>query len=90
MMDYVSVGPSDSGARYALMLVDKFSRMVEFIPTEAPLAVPAARAILRWGARYGLPDWLVTDGGTHFKNHALNELSETMGVQHHITTAYCT
>ena len=40
-------------------------------------------------ARYGLPKWLITDGGSHFKNRAMELMTQQMGIQHHITLAYC-
>ena len=46
---------SRTGLNYVLMLVDKFSRFVLFIPTVSATAVEAARAILLWASTLGLP-----------------------------------
>ena len=50
MMDYIKIGLSRTGYTYVLMLVDKFSRLTEFIPAVSPTSVVAARAIVRWSA----------------------------------------
>ena len=35
MSDYIEIGTSDEGFVYVLMNVDKLSKLVEFVPTEA-------------------------------------------------------
>ena len=89
MMDYILLGPTKTGYKYVLMLADKFSRFVEFIPAYAATSVVAARAIIQWSARQGLPDFIISDGGPHFKNELLADLNDCMGIKAHITLAYC-
>ena len=89
MFDYIKMGASRTGFEYVLILVDKFSRRVMFLPAVSPTAIFAARAIIRWASQYGLPDWWISDGGSHFKNDVMRELAECLGVEHHITLAYC-
>ena len=36
-----------------------------------------------------MPEWLITDGGPHFKNRALELMAQRMGIEHHITLAHC-
>ena len=89
MSDYIEIGPSDEGFVYVLMSVDKLSKLVEFVPTEAATAIPVSKAIIDWGSRYGLPEWLISDGGRHYVNHAIKLVEERMGVRQHITVAHC-
>ena len=89
MMDYIKIWPSRTGREYVLMQADKMSKLAEFTPTFAPLAVPACRAMLWWASRFGIPEWLISDGGSHFANHALRLVNEKLGVQHHVTLAHC-
>ena len=89
MMDYIKIGLSRTGYMYVLMLVDKFSRLVEFVPAAAATSVVAARAIVRWSAQRGLPAWIISDGGPHFKNDLIKELNQVLSIEHHITLAYC-
>ena len=53
------------------MLVDRFSRLVRFVPAHSPTAIFAARAIILWAVQRGLPLWLISDGGSHFKNQLI-------------------
>ena len=64
MSDYIEIGTSDEGFVYVLMNVDKISKLVEFVPAEAATAIPVSKAILDWGSRYGLSEWLMTEAGT--------------------------
>ena len=89
MADYIKMGNSRTGYCYVLMLVDKFSRLVRFLPARSTTAIFACRAVLLWAAQHGLPTWLVSDGGSHFANELLEELTECLGIRHHITLAYC-
>ena len=87
--DYLYIGASKSGYKYILILVDKFSRVVRLIATIGPTAIPTAKALLQWATDYGLPTWLISDGGSHFKNQVLEHLAQRLGMKHHIVTAYC-
>ena len=55
MSDYIKMGSSRSGFEYVLMLVDKFSRFVMFIPCAVATAVISARGIMLWASVLGLP-----------------------------------
>ena len=85
MFDYVHIGASGGSYNYILVMCDKFSKVVELWPAVAPTALEASRAILWWSSRYGLPDWLLGDGGTHFRNAALEQLATLDRMEHHIT-----
>ena len=89
MMDYIDMEQGSEGQRYVLMLADKFSKIVEFVPAPAPTAITACNAVLKWASRYGMPTWIISDGGSHFRNRAMELLCERMGIQHHVTLAYC-
>ena len=72
---------------YVLMLVDRLSRFVMFFPTKTANAVDAARAIMVWASIFGLPSWLISDGGSHFKNELIKEFTELVGINqppHHL------
>lgn len=86
--DYIYIGESGSDLKYILMLCDKLSRTVELIPTESATTIPMMDTLVSWGSRYGLPEWLITDGGPHFANMAMEETMKRLGINHHITLAY--
>ena len=89
MMDFIDMEHTSNGLRYVLMCADKFGRIVEFVACESPTAIEATKAVLSWASRYGMPSWLISDGGSHFKNKAMRLLTEHMQMEHHITLAYC-
>ena len=88
MMDYIKVWPSKNGRSYALMQADKMSKLAKFTATEQTTAVPACQAMLWWGSQFGLPEWLISDGGTHFANDVMKLLTGKMKVKHHVTLAF--
>ena len=88
-MDYIKLGATRTGYMYVLMLQDRLSRAIRFVPATSATAILAARCLLEWSAQRGLPKWLITDGGSHFQNEVLKELTAIMGIDHHITLAYC-
>lgn len=89
MMDYIDMGEESEGMKYILICADKFGRLCELEPAAAATSIKATQSVLQWGARFGLPDWIITDGGSHFKNRAMKHLTELMGIDHHITLAHC-
>ena len=75
--------------QYVLVLKDQYSGLVELIPCSAADHEVTVEAILFWCARYGLPEMLQSDRGSHFKNKLMAELADRMAAQHHFTLAYC-
>ena len=74
---------------FLLVLKDDLSHLVELIPTVTAEAKEAVDACLKWFSRFGIPDVIITDQGTHFKNQLVARLTTLMGIEHHFTTAYC-
>lgn len=72
-----------------MVLVCKFSKLVSFTATAAPTSTAAAAAIMSWCSHFGTPTWLNTDGGSHFRNCVIEDLTATYGMNYHITTPYC-
>ena len=89
MVDYIDMGEESEGMRYCLICADKYTRLCELEPSASPTSIKATQSVLQWGARFGLPDWIISDGGSHFKNKAMRHLTDLMGIEHHITLARC-
>ncbi|MAA69217.1 MAG: hypothetical protein CL915_10755 [Deltaproteobacteria bacterium] len=87
--DFIKMGTSRSGYSYVLMVVCRFSRLVMFLPAVSATAVFATRGLLKWASHHGLPEWLISDGGSHFRNSIMEEMTAMLGIRHHITLAYC-
>ena len=92
VFDYLYIEkPKTAGVhnyKYVLVLKDEFSGQVELIPTEACNHQAVAEAIAWWISRYGKPDMLRSDQGSHFKNNVINELSSTWNITHNFTLPY--
>ncbi|CEO95676.1 hypothetical protein PBRA_009684 [Plasmodiophora brassicae] len=91
-MDYLYVEPvrgTDHQYKYILLLKDDFSGYVRLIPSAEATSRVATEALNQWIADFATPEYLVTDGGSHFTAEIMEELTRLRDVQHHITTAYC-
>ncbi|CEP01149.1 hypothetical protein PBRA_008461, partial [Plasmodiophora brassicae] len=90
--DYLYVEPvrgTDHQYKYILLLKDDFSGYVRLIPSAEATSRVATEALNQWIADFATPEYLVTDGGSHFTAEIMEELTRLRDVQHHITTAYC-
>ena len=87
--DYVYMqATSKSGETYLLVLKDSFSHICRLVPTKTPDSLTFVRALLQWVAQYGVPEVLITDGGSHFRCSITAHLRKALGYKHHITLAY--
>ncbi|GKT22461.1 Transposon Tf2-9 polyprotein [Aduncisulcus paluster] len=80
---------SSSGYKYILVIVDNFTKYTCLIPMVSTTAREAADAIItRICLPFTVPQTLITDGDTQFKNDLVRSICETCGIDHHITTPY--
>ncbi len=85
------IGPlerSTRGYRFALVLVDYATRYPEAVPLRSILAKSVAEALFRIISRVGIPKEILTDQGTAFMSHTLNELYELLGIKSIRTSVY--
>ncbi|OMP12360.1 Integrase, catalytic core [Corchorus capsularis] len=80
--------PSDK-KNYIILAVDYVSKWVEAIATEKD----DARTVIKFLKnnilhRFGIPRYLISDGGTHFCNKIVQVLVEKYGVRHKVSTSY--
>jgi transposase InsO family protein len=87
-MDFLYIGPSDSGLKYILVLKDMCSQRVRLVNCAAADSGTATDAMIEWCADFGTPDLLVSDQGAHFINSTLEEVNRILGIEHHWTTPY--
>jgi len=82
-MDYIYMQQeSNTGDTYILVLLDSCSHMVELVPTKHADAVTAARAVMMWAARWGMPAYVCSDQGSHFKNSLMAQLAKVSRIKH--------
>ena len=87
--DYIELGVSQSGYKYVLMMRDDHSDYKWFIPTASTAAQHAATAIIDWCSSFGVPNGLMSDGPTHFRNEVVRLVCKGLKVPHHFTLPYC-
>ena len=88
-IDYMGPLPrTSSGARYILMMVDKFTKWVEAVPTQDCTAETTADALLQVFYRIGFPQSIVSDRGKSFENNLIKQLCRTLGISKERTTPY--
>jgi len=88
-IDYVeSLIPDEYGMTMIIVIIDNFSRFVDLYPCNTTAAEGAADALLNFCGRYGTPNTIRTDRGPSFKNEIIAELTKTLGINHHLVTAY--
>jgi hypothetical protein len=90
-LDMDTIGPleeDENGNKYILVIIDAFSRFVEFYPSPDVDSASAVNALMQHIGRYGLPKSIMTDRGTQFISNAMTELTTTLGISHTITISH--
>ncbi|EYC40353.1 hypothetical protein Y032_0618g710 [Ancylostoma ceylanicum] len=89
-MDLVDLGLSESGNRYALVVIDHFLKFVGAYPIPDKSARTVARTLFeRWicdGCRW--PKAIHSDQGPEFVNSILSEICEIIGIKQTTTKGY--
>ena len=80
---------SESGDKYLLVLKCGFSHICQLHATKSVDVVTTVRAILDWISRFGIMEYIVTDGPSSFKNSLMKTLADTLRLEHHIVLSYC-
>lgn len=80
-LDYITLPPCQ-GKQDVLVVVDTFSRWVEAFPTKKGTATHTAKVLVKEIIpRWGLPQELESDQGTHFTGKVVQEVSRLLSVQ---------
>nr|GEW65555.1 reverse transcriptase domain-containing protein [Tanacetum cinerariifolium] len=87
-IDFMGPFPSSRGNKYILVVVDYLSKWVE---TKA-LPTNDARVVCKFlkslFAKFGSPQAIISDRGTHFCNDQFSKVMLKYGVTHRLSTAY--
>ena len=86
--DFLQLETSIDGFEYLLVIKDDFSGWVELFPNQDPCANCVADAFADLNSRHSAAKIWISDNGSHFKNHIMERLAETYGVDHHYTAPY--
>jgi transposase InsO family protein len=90
-VDFAGPFPEDvhTGCKYVILAVDFLSRWVEGRAVKAANAATAATFLYEdIVCRYGTPESIQSDNGTHFVNEVIANLSTILKINHHRSTPY--
>lgn len=87
--DYIELGPSSDGDKYVLMLREAHSSYAWFFAFSDTPAENGARGTVDWSAAFGVPDGLMSDGPTHFKNETGRLVANGLKTPQHFTLPDC-
>ena len=88
--DFITDLRESEGFNSILVVVDRFSKEVEFIPsTKSISALDTAKLYLRhvW-KHHGLPTGIVSDRGPQFASQVMKDICKRLGIQPRLSTAY--
>ncbi len=78
--------PPCKGKTDVLVVIDKFSRWVEAYPTGRATAAHTAKCLVTdFIPRWGLPDCIDSDQGTHFTGQVVKEVSRMLKIKWNLT-----
>ena len=81
--------PDDNGYQYVAVMVESLSRWAEIYPCRSAAAGDAANAIYyQIVSRFGIPESIQSDNGSHFVNEIITRLTSILRIRHKFSTPY--
>ena len=87
-LDITEMPLSSSGNRYALVVMDYFSKYVRIYPMKDQRAITVAGHLMDWVYELGVPERLHSDQGAQFESHIFQEICKQLGIRKTRTTPY--
>eukprot|EP00253_Pinus_taeda_P026329 PITA_26329 len=89
-IDFMTCYPTSTGGHgYIIVAVDYFTKWAKVMPTLNKNSEMTALFIFNHVvSRFGVPRAIVTDHGSHFRNHMMVELTAKLGLSHDSSTPY--
>ncbi|CAH9094973.1 unnamed protein product [Cuscuta epithymum] len=89
-MDFIEKLPKSNGYDSIFVIVDRYTRFAHFVPLKHPFtAATVASAFLDNICKFhGIPKSIISDRDKIFTSLFWKELFKSLGVQHHLSTAY--
>jgi len=88
--DFITKLPLAQGYDSILVVVDRLTKMVYFIPTTEKMSVEGLAKLFRdnmWKL-YGLPESIILDRGPQFAAELMKELNGMLGIESKLSTAF--
>ncbi len=89
-VDMITGLPLSQGHDSILVIIDRFSKMAELVPTSGELSSEGLARIYRdfvWKS-HGLPDNIISDRGPQFASQFMKALNLLLGIKTSLSTAY--
>eukprot|EP00253_Pinus_taeda_P001718 PITA_01718 len=89
-IDFMTCNPTSAGGHgYIIVAVDYFTKWTEAMPTLNNSGETAALFFFNHVvSRFGIPQAIFIDHGSHFRNHMMVELAAKLGLSHDSSTLY--
>ena len=89
-IEFITCNPhSARGYAYIILAVDYFTKWAEAVPTFSADGKTAATFVFNHIiARFGVPQAIITDHGSHFRNIMMTKLIDQLGLRHDSSTLY--
>lgn len=87
-VDITEMPVSANGNRYAIVIMDYFSKFVRVYPTKRQDAETVTTALLDWVYDMGVPDKIHSDQGGQFESELFQQMCRRLGIQKTRTTPY--
>ena len=88
-IDTIGPLPTDIyGYEYIIVVIDCFSRWVELYPSVDTSAHSAAKALLQFTGRFGIPSQIISDNGPQYHNELIQQFCTLTGSQQLLTVPY--
>eukprot|EP00253_Pinus_taeda_P029481 PITA_29481 len=89
-IDFITCNPhSARGYAYIILAVDYFTKWAEAMPTfSADRKTTVIFVFNPIISRFGVPQAIITDHGSHFQNIMMTELTDQLGLRHDSSTPY--
>ena len=88
--DFITKLPLAQGYNSILVVVDRLTKMVHFIPTKKKISVEGLARLFRdnvWKL-HGLPEIIISDRGPQFAAGIMQELNRMLGIKSKLLTAF--
>lgn len=74
--------------KHILVIVDHFTKYVEFLPLETASAQETAKRMIEYICRHGVPESILSDRGTNYQSQLISEIWELLDIRRLRTTSY--
>ena len=80
-MDFIELNKCEN-KKYCLVIIDAYTKWVEVFPCTHPDALTVAKSLVKEIIpRYGIPERIYSDNGSHFVNNIITHVSQALSIE---------